>query len=225
MANATCMPVRRMTSATLSAAAAPHLMPAGAHDDGALVAACLAGTPGAADRLVARHAPGVQAAVRRFLALRCPGRLDLVEDVTHDVFVALLRDDAAKLRQYSGRNGCSLGGWLRVVAVRLTIDTLRRDRRLPSLDDERPEMRALQRRLATEAAGPEQEFEGREIAGRLAAAVARLAPTDRLLAELHVVRGAALADVARTLGLSANAAYIRKSRLLQRLRRALTEHR
>ena len=48
---------------------------------------------------------------------------------------------------------------------------------------------------------------------------------DRLLMEVHVLRGAPLQDVATLLGVTPNAAYVRKSRLLERLRRSLQETR
>jgi DNA-directed RNA polymerase specialized sigma24 family protein len=51
--------------------------------------------------------------------------------------------------------------------------------------------------------------------------MAELGPKDRLLAELHLVRGRALEEVAEVLGVTMNAAYVRKSRLLERLRRTL----
>jgi RNA polymerase sigma-70 factor (ECF subfamily) len=186
-----------------------------------LLAAFLAGRPGAADALVGRYRPLVRAALARFLALRCRGRLDLAEDLTHEVFVALLHDDGAKLRGFEGRNGCSLAGWLRVVAVRLAIDRLRRDRRLVSMDDDSQRMQELRRGLRTDEPDPEQALAGAELAEDLRRAVADLPPKDRLLVELHLVRGAALDEVAGALGVTPNAVYVRKHRVLERLRRRL----
>ena len=192
-----------------------------AHADEPLLAAYCAGAPDAPERLVAAYAPVVHAAIARYLAARSRGRADLADDLTHEVFLGLFRDDGRKLRNFQGRNGCSFAGWLRVVAVRLTIDALRREHRLLSLDDETPAMTELRRALRSGAAGPEEIVQGSETAARLAAAIRQLAPKDRLLVEIHILRGAPLDAVARALGVSANAAYVRKSRVLDRLRQAL----
>ena len=186
-----------------------------------IVAAYLAGEPDAAARFVATFDSVVREAIGRFLALRARARVDLVDDLTHEVFLALFRDDGRKLRTFAGRDGCSLAGWLRVVAVRLTIDRLRRDTRLVALDDETPGMLQLRRTLRSTDPDPEATMQGAETAERLAVAMAELGPKDRLLAELHLVRGRALEEVAEVLGVTMNAAYVRKSRLLERLRRTL----
>ena len=218
------MPPRRATVAVLTR---PGLVPdvqdqvpADADVDPVL-ASYLAGDAEAADRFVAAYGGVVREAIGRFLALKVRGRADLTDDLTHELFLALFRDDGRKLRTFAGRDGCSLAGWLKVVAVRLTIDRLRRDSRMVALDDDTPGMLELRRSLRSEEPSPEENLQGVETAERLSLAMAELGAKDRLLAELHLVRGRALEDVAEVLGVTMNAAYVRKSRLLDRLRRAL----
>lgn len=195
----------------------------GARSEDPALRSYLAGEPGAADRLVAEYRGVVRDAIVRFLGFRARSRMDLAEDLTHEVFLALLRDDGRKLRTFAGRHGCSFAGWLKVVAVRLTIDRLRREARVVALDDETPHMLELKRSLRSDGGDPEAAMQGSEVAARLARVFGELGPKDRMLAELHLVRGRALEDVAATLGVTMNAAYVRKSRLLERLRRALSE--
>lgn len=185
--------------------------------------AYLAREPGAADALVAEYRGVVRDAIVRFLGFRARSRMDLADDLTHEVFLALLRDDGRKLRTFAGRHGCSFAGWLKVVAVRLAIDRLRRESRMVALDDETPHMLELKRSLRSDGGDPEAAMQGSEVAERLARAFAELGPKDRMLAELHLLRGRALEDIAETLGVTMNAAYVRKSRLLERLRRSLSE--
>lgn len=189
--------------------------------DDPVLGAYLAGAPEGAERLVATFAGVVREAIARFLATRRRGQVDLVEDLTHEVFLALLRDDGRKLRTFVGRHGCSFAGWLKVVAVRHAIDHLRRDGRLVALDDDAPRMLELRRSLRSVDPDPEEVAAGAVTAERLADAVRLLPPKDRLLIELHLLRGRSLDDVARVLGVTMNAAYVRKSRVLERLRRVL----
>lgn len=186
-----------------------------------ILAAYLAGEPGAEARLVEVHGGVVRDAVTRFLAFRTRGRTDLADDLTHEVFVALLRDGGRKLRTFAGRHGCSFAGWLKVVAVRLVIDRLRREGRAVLLEDDTPRMSQLRRSLRSEHGDPEAAMQGAETVERLERAMAQLNAKDRLLAELHLMRERSLEDVAEILGVTMNAAYVRKSRLLERLRRLL----
>jgi len=195
--------------------------PMGTPGTNPILAAYLAGDPLGAERFVTAFSGVVRDAIARFLAIRVRGRADLAEDFTHEVFLALFQNDGCKLRTFAGRQGCSFVGWLRVVAVRLTIDRLRRDARVVALDDDTPRMLELRRSLRSETPGPEEEMQGTETAERLAQAMAQLGPKDRLLTELHLVRGRSLDEVAQMLGVTMNAAYVRKSRILDRLRRVL----
>ena len=219
------MPTRRSAAGLLSVVrpvAEPESLGGGPADVDPALAAYLAGEPDGAERLVTAFGAVVRDAIGRFLALRVRGRVDLAEDLTHEVFVALFRDDGRKLRTFAGRHGCSFAGWLKVVAVRLTIDRLRRDTRLVALDDDTPPMLELRRTLRSDGPDPEAVLQGAETAARLQQTMAELGPKDRLLAEMHLVRGASLEEVARLLGVTMNAAYVRKSRVLDRLRRAIT---
>ena len=75
------------------------------------------------------------------------------------------------------------------MAVRLTIDRLRRESRVVALDDDTPRMQELRRSLRSDDPDPEAAMQGVEAAERLTQALAQLGPKDRLLAELHLVRG------------------------------------
>ncbi len=225
------MTFRRRTAPVLTLGPAAGIMTSEAdrtRDDAPpepLVAAAVADARGARERLFQEYAPAVHATISRYLARRGRGRLDLADDLTHEVFLALFRDDARRLRRFEGRNGCSFGGWLRVVALRLAIDVLRRERRVVSLDDDGPAMTDLRRALRSADGDPELGVQGHETATQLAAAIATLGAKDRLLVELHLVRGASLPTVAAALGVTANAAYVRKSRVLERLRQIVGETR
>ncbi len=50
------------------------------------------------------------------------------EDVFSCVYLSLIENDFRKLRQFRGENACSLSTWLSVIAVRKSIDYVRKDK-------------------------------------------------------------------------------------------------
>ena len=92
-----------------------------------LLAGCLNGEKRAWDAFVLQCSALVYHTIRKTFSLyHTEPRTDLVEDLFQDVFLTVLKDDFKKLRQFRGDRGCSLASWLRIVAVRLTIDFLRK---------------------------------------------------------------------------------------------------
>ena len=101
-----------------------------------LLHGCIRGEAAARQRLVEEYSGIVSYGVSViFQQFGRPSRKEEIEDMSQEVFLALFDQDARKLRQYQGRNGCSLASWIRLVANRLTIDRLRREGRTVSLDD------------------------------------------------------------------------------------------
>jgi RNA polymerase sigma-70 factor (ECF subfamily) len=100
--------------------------PAGAADEGELVASILRNDRKAAARFVAAHADAVYSYAR----LRLAPRMDLVDDVVQDVFLAALKGLAA----FQGQS--SLRAWLIGIARHKIEDVYRQRLRLPgALDD------------------------------------------------------------------------------------------
>lgn len=152
-----------------------------------------------------------------------PSRKEEIEDLCQDVFLSLFDQDARKLRQYQGRNGCSLASWVRVVANRLTIDRLRREGRTVSLDDPGNAESSRVRDAHPDARpGPEPQVEEARRAQRVRAMIDDLPPKDQVFVRLFYFQGMPIEEVASTIGITTNAAYVRKMRLHEKLRRIAT---
>jgi len=141
-----------------------------------------------------------------------------LEDLHHTVFIKLFERGFARLRQYKGKNGCSLASWIRIITVRTVLDQLRnkgydamgwQNRRIPL--DQLPELRF-----------DEFEIEGRlertELNRLLQVCIDRMSPRDRLLIKLHFFQGFPLSEVAGIMQLSADSTYTLKHRAIQRLK-------
>jgi RNA polymerase sigma-70 factor (ECF subfamily) len=186
-----------------------------------LLEGCIRGDSEARRRLVEEYSGIVSYGVSViFQQFGRPYRKEEIEDLCQDVFLALFDNDARKLRQYQGRNGCSLASWLRVVANRFTIDRLRREGRTVSLDD--PESRESWRVRETEPdsrPGPEPQVETAERAAKVRELVMQLPAKDQMFVQLFYFQGLPIEEVADALGITTNAAYVRKMRLHEKLRR------
>ena len=188
-----------------------------------LLQACIQGDTSARARLVEEYsgivAYGVSVIFQQFGR---PCRREEIEDLSQDVFVALFDQDARKLRQYQGRNGCSLASWIRVVANRMTIDRLRREGRTVSLDDpDSGEMRRLRETGQDGRPGPESQAEAGQRSRVIREMVSMLPPKDQLFVQLHYFQELPIEEVAATIGITPNAAYVRKMRLHDKLRKLI----
>jgi len=121
---------------------------------------------------------------------------DFVAEVRQALRVKMLTRDGAKpplIAEYAGR--APLGTWLRVVAVRIARDLLKKDARYVTYPTER------NGRGASPAHDPEGEFLREESAAQLNRAFERtiqgLGDRDRTLLRLYFVEGMSLAAVGR----------------------------
>ena len=95
-------------------------------EDRELLSKCVSGDRTASEMLVRRFSDLVYRAVQYTLMAKHVSfnRHDL-EDLHNTVFLRLFEQGCKKLRQYQGKNGCSLASWIRMIAVRTVLDHLR----------------------------------------------------------------------------------------------------
>jgi len=141
-----------------------------------------------------------------------------LEDLHNTVFLKLFEQGCKKLRQYQGKNGCSLASWIRMIAVRTVLDHLRKKgvdamvwqkKRVPL--EELPELKADDVEFGSQIEKAEQER-------LLQDSMQRLPPRDRLFVKLHFDQGLSVAEVAEAMHLSIGNAYTIKHRAIQRLK-------
>jgi len=187
-------------------------------DDLTLLAACIEGDRRALDAFVARFSRLVYYHVNNTLR-RLRGRLDVeqADDLYQHVFVMLLDDDRRRLRLYRPDKGCSVASWIRIITIRAVINSLRREKHTLSLDDdERPIPVADEGAdpLAALTEGGSQRWEA-----LLPALAEKLSGSDRLLLAMIYERRMDAESIAAALQIKRNHVYVRKNRLIRRLRR------
>lgn len=166
------------------------------------------------------------------------GSYDGAMDRYRYVLEALRADDFDRLRCYAARRTSGFESWLMVVARRLCLDFSRsRYGRVRSGESkETSEQRSVRRRLAdltglelkgdllpsSQDSSPERHVREAELATALDAALAELAPRDRLLLKLRFEDDLSVREVAEVLDFpSVFHVYRRLKAVLEELRRRL----
>lgn len=178
-----------------------------------LLGECLEGVESAWDVLVRRYSRLVYHTIKRTLSrYGNTAHADVVEDIFQEFFLSLFHDDFKKLRQFRGEKGCSLASWLRVVASRLTIDYLRRQ--------SSPASGTLTTSLNHQPDFSETLLE-QEKEWLLSQAIQTLSTRDQSFVELYLQQALPPQEIATILHTSVGAVYTQRSRIVDKLRRAL----
>ena len=132
--------------------------------------------------LWSRHAPHIDAVVRRLVG-QDP---DLAADIAQEVWIQIFR----ALPQYRGES--QFGTWAHRIAVNRTLNALRKTRRLAKIEVE------VDEESATVDIDPDRSLMMQTIEG----AAARLSPGARAVFLLHDVEGFTHEDIAERLGIT-----------------------
>lgn len=195
--------------------AAPTMTPNPLPDPGeaALLERCLRREPAAWEEFVRRYHPVIEGSVR-FTFLRCLSAVPQadVENVVQDLYARLYEDEFRRLRTFAGR--CPLTLWLRSLAVRLALNTLRAETLRGrfgggSLDDA---PLPAESRDGTAGAGEREEV------SRLDALLGRLGPLQRTALRMFYYDGLSYKEISRALGVGVNTVGSLITRARDRLR-------
>jgi len=192
--------------------------------DRRLLDRCFAGDPTAAESIVRQFSGLVYRSVQYIFRVRhVPFDKALLEDLHNTVFLQLFEKNCKKLRQYQGRNGCSLATWISLVTVRSVQNHLRKKgydavcrRKEPLNLDDLPELRSAEEDAPAQLIKAEQEH-------LLKKGIQNLPPRGRLLMKLHLDQGLGLEEAAAAMRITVQNAYIIKHRAIQKLKSVLKE--
>jgi RNA polymerase sigma factor (sigma-70 family) len=189
-----------------------------------LIARCVSGTDESAwDGLVDRYSRLIWSAIHKtFKASSYTYTSEDAEDLYGAFFLSLVENDFRKLRQFRSRNACSLSTWLTVVAVRMTIDHMRRQSVRPRAASD-PAQTLLADVVDDGARNAEQLLMDAQRTASLARSLDALSGHDREVYDLLYVKGVSPDAAARAMGTTTAVIYTRKHRLIERLKRTLAD--
>jgi len=147
-----------------------------------LIQRAVQGDEAAMRALWSRHAPHVDAVVRRLVG----NDLDLAADVAQEVWIQIFR----ALPQYRGDSQFST--WAHRIAVNRTLNALRRTRRLAKIETD----------VEEDTAAVEPETERTFLIETIEKAANRLSPGARAVFMLHDVEGYTHEEIAQRLGIT-----------------------
>jgi RNA polymerase sigma factor (sigma-70 family) len=191
-----------------------------AQQEKALITSCIQGSKDAWRDFICRYSSLVYFMVQKVLYSRhCDVAREEIDDLHNDIFLSIIDHDGKKLRQYEGKNGCTVSSWVRMIAVRSTIDYLRKKRDTLSLSEDET-VRVVEQQSAS-SAGPLQSLEDFERKQLLQDAIAELPEKDQLFLKLFYYKETPPQEIAVILHLSTSAVYSRANYLREKLREAL----
>lgn len=193
-------------------------------DEKDLLIRCFNGNPQAQADFVTRYSDLVYYTVLRTLRTKSPGwQAQDIEDLYQTVFLLLLERQCKRLRQFRGKNGCSLRSWVRMIAVRTVIDHLRSRKDALSHSDAL-DAASLLLNLPGDLVDPVDLLDRAQQMDRVREGLRSLVPRDRLFIKLHCFKEMSIQEVAEVLGVSENNAYTIKHRALKRLKAFLKQN-
>ena len=168
--------------------------------DAAIVRRAIEGDERAMRMLWNQHAPHVDAVVRRLA-----GDPDLAEDIAQDVWIQIFR------ALPSWRGDAKFSTWVHRVAINRALNSLRRTRRLASIETG----------IEEDSAVVEQESERSMLAQTIEEATRKLSPGARTVFLLHDVEGFTHEEIATELGITAGGSKSQLFKARAKLRRLL----
>jgi RNA polymerase sigma factor (sigma-70 family) len=194
-------------------------------EDRKLISKCISGDRDAGENLVRLFSNLVYQTVRStFLAKQAPFTRQDLEDLHNTVFLGLFEQGCARLRSYQGRNGCTLASWIRIVTVRMVLNHLRKKGvDGPLWEKKKTPVEDLSWLMGNDP-GALALMESAEQEKLVHDGMESLAPRDRLFMKLHIGHGLPVEEVAETLRISIENAYVVKHRAVERLRAYLVPH-
>jgi RNA polymerase sigma factor (sigma-70 family) len=186
------------------------------HTDTALVAEILAGDEGAPQRFIARH----DSFFRRTILSSSRAAYPLLDDLTHEVYVHLWRDDFRVLRLWHQEH--TLQAYLQRAIRRLVWERL--DRLRPAWEDLHDDPLNAAGALEWHSpVTPEEEACAQELVGLLRVSLDGINPKHRQILELRYFREFSYREIAGPLGITTTNTGARLNRALDHLKDQLRQ--
>ena len=185
-----------------------------------LLNACIVGNKEAWDAFVEKYTNLIYHTINKILKTYYADYLyQDSSDIHNNVFLSLMENDYRKLRQYEGRNGCTVSSWLMVVTTNFTLNIIKRQKSYIPIDDATGDSMGVIEKISNPQPQPEEELTDVEYGKILKELIKGLNTNDMLFLKLYYEKELPPEEIAEILNLTVSTVYSKKNRVREKLKK------
>ena len=141
------------------------------------------------------------------------------DDICNSVFLSLMENDYKKLKQYKGRNNCTVASWLVVVTSNFTKDFLKKQKHTIPIEDITTDNVDVIEKVSNPQPQPDEELSKKEYGEIIEELTSDLNTNDKLFLKLYYKEDISPEEIAEILKITVNTVYSKKNRIIEKLKK------
>ena len=141
------------------------------------------------------------------------------DDICNSVFLSLMENDYKKLKQYKGRNNCTVASWLVVVTSNFTKDFLKKQKHTIPIKDITTDNVDVIEKVSNPQPQPDEELSKKEYGEIIEELTSDLNTNDKLFLKLYYKEDISPEEIAEILKITVNTVYSKKNRIIEKLKK------
>ena len=139
-------------------------------------------------------------------------------DIHNNVFLSLMENNYRKLRQYKGRNGCTVSSWLMVVTSNFTLNFIKKQKQHIPIEDNNADNINVIKNISI-SQQPDEELSEKEYREVFKELINDLNANDMLFLKLYYEKELSPEEIAEILNLTVSTVYSKKNRIREKLQK------
>ena len=183
-----------------------------------LLNTCIQGSKEAWDVFVEKYTNLIYHTINKTLKTYSSDFLyQVVSDIHNSVFLSLIENDYKKLKQYEGRNGCTVASWLMIVTSNHTLSYIKRQKQHIPLENDKSDCADVIDQVPGSQERPEEVLSNDENRDILKKLVKDLNSKDVIFMKLYYEEELPPEEISEILGLTVSTVYSKKNRIREKL--------
>ena len=139
-------------------------------------------------------------------------------DIHNNVFLSLMENNYRKLRQYKGRNGCTVSSWLMVVTSNFTLNFIKKQKQHIPIEDNNADNINVIKNISI-SQQPDEELSEKEYREVFKELINDVNANDKLFLKLYYEKELSPEEIAEILNLTVSTVYSKKNRIREKLQK------
>jgi RNA polymerase sigma-70 factor, ECF subfamily len=185
-----------------------------------LLNACIHESKQAWDAFVERYTNLIYHAINKTLkTYHADSLYQDLDDIHNNVFLSLMENDYRKLRQYEGRNGCTVSSWLMVVTTNFTLNFIKKQKQHIPIEGNTTDSINIIESVSNPQPQPDEELSKKEYEEIFKELINDLNTNDMLFLKLYYEKELPPEEIAEILNLTVSTVYSKKNRIREKLKK------